>query len=164
MLTYTGRQGKSSPAAGPEGKWLHQRWTFDQQLLDALLATLHNSLRILCCCGAAGLAHIENSTQDTSKKAHAAQNELIPSAMPGGARVPAAWPAGVAGGGGGGVSRAGGGGVVTIGGAAYQYPASVAPNMPHAHTHARVVRCNLTTLTEVLECAGFVLRFLLQVC
>ena len=85
----------------------------------------------------------------------------------------AAWPAGVAGVVGGGVSRAGGGGVVGVSGP-YQYPASVAPNLPHAHTHAhalththtraRVLRCNLTTLTEVIECAGFVLRFLLQVC
>jgi hypothetical protein len=164
MRTYAGRQAKG--AVGPEDKW---RWTFDQQLLDALLATLHNSLRILCCCGAAGLAHIENSTQDTSKKANAAQSELIASAMPG-AHLSASWPAGVAGVVGGGVSRAGGGGVVGVSGPYHQYPASVAPNLPHAHAHththarARVVRCNLTTLTEVIECAGFVLRFLLQVC
>jgi|NorSeaMetagenome_1021524.scaffolds.fasta_scaffold172581_1 hypothetical protein len=43
----------------------YQRCTFYQLVLDALLATLHNSLRILCCCDDSELTYIERSAKHT---------------------------------------------------------------------------------------------------
>jgi hypothetical protein len=57
------------------------RCAFYQLVLDALLAALHDSLRILCCCGDLGLTHVERSTKHTGSSS--LTTDLIPFAAAG---------------------------------------------------------------------------------
>ncbi len=52
------------------------RCAFYQRVLDSLLAALHDSLRILCCCGDSGLTHVERSTKHTGSSS--LTTDLVP--------------------------------------------------------------------------------------
>jgi hypothetical protein len=132
-------------------KFWQQRCAYDQLIVDALLATLHNSLRILCCCGEHGLAHIERRF-DKAAAGTASSTDLVISsfASPSVSLMPAS----------------------TSAVWAHPYAAASpirgaerAPGMGYAMvpTPQRVVKCNLMTLTKAIDVAGSFLHFLLQV-
>jgi hypothetical protein len=149
-------------------KFWHQRCAYDQLVVDALLATLHNSLRILCCCGEQGLAHIEKRF---TKSAGSAFSTAVPTAstdlmLAPGATLPMVTPGSSAYGavrpvrgpeaGLGVLGRPVGlGGMGGLGGGLMKAGLGAAPQ--------RVVKCNLMTLRMAIDVAGSLLHFLLQV-
>ena len=129
-------------------KFWHQRCAFDQLVLDTLSATLHNCLRILTCCGDAGLTHVDLSTKPIatsgtySEVGNSASRSLpVPSLS---SFSYGHTGAGVLGDGEMSGTMTGRGGYTRTPG-------------------LRAVRCNVLTLTKAIECAGSFLQFLLQV-
>ena len=132
---------------------------------------LPDSLRILCCCGDAGLTHVDRSTKAFGSSLSfdlSSSSQSLSSALTSSLTLSHGGLVSPYGGTGGGEGVAGGGsrlGGSVLGGREIGVGMGIygGCRYPEMSVGQRVVRCNVLTLAKTIECAGSCLHFLLQV-